>query len=81
MQNYLKKHGARKCEANAVIPIHKEARKLCKAAIEKYLGDDAPDRFEKRADDRDAEFDEIREKIGLMKHIKKAVKALNDYDG
>lgn len=38
VQEYLKTVGRRKCEANALLKIRPVAKKLCRFAIEKYLG-------------------------------------------
>jgi hypothetical protein len=45
VQDYIVKYGVRKCEANALVVRPKEARKLCRAAIIKYLHDGAKARF------------------------------------
>jgi len=39
--------GIRKCEANALVVIPKEAQQLCRDAIEDYLKPDAEQRFKK----------------------------------
>lgn len=38
VQEYLRKIGARKCEANALVVRRQQAEELCRQAIEKYLG-------------------------------------------
>jgi hypothetical protein len=64
LQDYLSEIGERKCEANAVVTMPDAARELCKEAIEKYLGEDAVDRFEaKRQAVRD-QFEEYLERTG-----------------
>jgi hypothetical protein len=49
VKNYLAKYGARKVEANALVVIPTEGRKLCQDSILKWLGSDerAPERFER----------------------------------
>jgi len=47
VQNYIKDFGIRKCEANALVVIPKEAQQLCRDAIEDYLKPDAEQRFKK----------------------------------
>jgi hypothetical protein len=42
VQNYIKQFGARKCEANALVVRPAEGRALCRAAITKYVAEDAP---------------------------------------
>lgn len=41
VQEWLEVVGSRKCEANAIIIRPKEAQRICRDAIEKYLGKDA----------------------------------------
>ncbi len=48
VQEYLKKYGARKCEANALVIRPEAGRELCLESIQKYLGEDAEERFEER---------------------------------
>lgn len=48
MQQYLRTVGVRKCEANAIVVLPEVAQNLVRAAIEKYLGEDAADRFKKK---------------------------------
>lgn len=38
VQDYIKAHGAKKVEANALVVVPNKARDLCRSAIEKYLG-------------------------------------------
>ena len=77
-QEYLKRVGVRKCEANAIIPYPDIAREICKEAIEKWLGEDALDRF---AEKRQAIVDKVssfRRDIGLDKVIKDALETLDE---
>lgn len=47
VQSYLAKYGVRKVEANALVIIPQEGRKLCEDSILRWLGDSsAPERFE-----------------------------------
>lgn len=48
VQDYLKKIGARKCEANAIVTNPTSARNLIRGVIEKYLGVDAITRFDRK---------------------------------
>jgi hypothetical protein len=47
VQDYLKKYGARKVEANALVARHEAGRRLCREAIEKYIDPDGVKRYEK----------------------------------
>jgi hypothetical protein len=48
VQNYLKRYGARKVEANALLKNPEKARALCRQAILKYVPGDAVERYERR---------------------------------
>lgn len=50
VQEYLSKHGARKCEANAIMPHPRKARNLVENTIIGYLGEDALKRFQDKHD-------------------------------
>lgn len=75
LQEYLKKIGERKCEANALVVAPEEGMRICEEAIIKYVGGDALQRFElKRQKVRD-DFQEfldntnVEEKIDEIKNI------------
>lgn len=59
LQKYLKTIGKRKCEANSIVTKPVEARLLCKIAIEKYLGTDAPTRFRAKRQEVKDEFEKF----------------------
>jgi hypothetical protein len=48
VQEYLKRFGARKVEANALVVRPAESRELCRQAILSYLPEDAPRRYGER---------------------------------
>ena len=52
VQGYLAKHGARKCEANALVVNPQAGRDLMRATILKYLSPNAPDRYQERLQER-----------------------------
>lgn len=56
VQEWINTVGRHKCEANAIIIRPKEARQICRNAIEKYLGKDAKKRIGKKDN-------EVRERI------------------
>jgi hypothetical protein len=58
VQEYLRKFGARKVEANALVVRLRESRQLCLEAILKYLPEDALDRYQGR-------LNEAREQVRL----------------
>jgi hypothetical protein len=47
VQNYLKKYGPHKVEANALVAHHEAGRQLCRDAILKYIDPDGIKRFER----------------------------------
>lgn len=73
VQDYLKKYGTRKCEANALVVKPNEGKELCKQVIEKHLGEDAQDRFQERRDEIIQIVSEFRERTGLDESIQKAI--------
>lgn len=50
VQSYLKRFGARKVEANALVVRPSEGRELCRQAILKYIPDDALDNYRDKLD-------------------------------
>ena len=78
VQEYLRNHGARKLEANAIVSIPDRARELCRNAIEEYVGLDALGRFEvKRQEIRD-ELSNFRERTGLDEAIENAIRLIDE---
>ena len=78
VQEYLKKVGVRKCEANALVIRPDQGRALCRKAIQGFLGEDALDRFQVK---RQAVIDEVvdfRQRTGLDKAINAALKLIED---
>jgi len=78
VQEYISKYGVRKVEANTMVQVSKEARQLCRDTIEKYLGDDALQRFEtKRQEIRDI-TNEFRDRTGLTESIREAIELIEE---
>jgi len=73
VQEYIKKFGARKCEANAIVVIPKIARKFVDDIIKRYLGKDAEERFLAKRQAIRNEVQKFRRKTGLDKSLKKAL--------
>jgi hypothetical protein len=65
VQKYLKKYGARKVEANAMVAHHEAGRQLCREAIEKYIDPNGIKRYEKELKRRQHEVK--KELPGAMK--------------
>ena len=78
VQDYLKKYGVRKCEANAILPIRKKAIKYCEAIITKYLGDDPFSVYDEAMKDRKEEVLELMEVIDLKPRIQAIIEDLRE---
>ena len=65
VQHYLGKFGVRKCEANAIVKNPAIGRALCSTTIEKYLGEDAKERFNMKQDDINNDFSNLRSSINI----------------
>jgi len=78
VQEYIKKFGIRKCEANAIVTIPETARDFVDDTIKEYLGRDAEERFKaKRQEIRD-EVQEFRRKTGLDITLQKALELIDN---
>jgi hypothetical protein len=78
VQEYMRRYGAKKCEANAIVPLPGEARFLVENTIISFLGDDALARFEMKMKEVKNEMDKIRIKTGLKETIERAIQLIND---
>jgi hypothetical protein len=78
VQEYLKAIGERKCEANAIVTMPKESKKLVRGVIESYLGKGSRARFEKKRQAVRNEFNEFLDRTGMMTSINNALKIIND---
>lgn len=80
VQEYLKKFGERKCEANAIVPIPDVARSFVEEEIKKWIGEDALDRFKSLRDEADKGLMEIFNKSGASEHVDKAIMSIDEFD-
>lgn len=71
VQQYLKKVGARKCEANAVVTTPDVARQLMRDTIEAYVGKGAIKRFEKKRKAVENEYKQHLDNTGLLEPIER----------
>ncbi len=78
VQKYIQQFGKRKCEANAIVPMPKEARKLVEDAIISFVGEEAIYRFAKHRLQVKATMNNIRERVGLTKILKEAIKLIDE---
>lgn len=78
VQQYLKKVGRRKCEANAIVVVPEMGRQMCERAILRYLGADARDRFEARKQETRDKIGEIMDQVKIRKPLINALKRLRN---
>ena len=78
VQSYLAEIGERKCEANALVVIPAQARQLCREAIEKYVGEDAVDRFKARWQEVSDKMEVVRENAKLRDSVEEAIKMIDE---
>lgn len=76
VQTYLRNHGKRKCEANALVINPAAGRELMRSAIEVWIGEEALGRFEDRRVTFAHQFNDFRVRTGLTEAIKGALDTL-----
>jgi hypothetical protein len=59
VQDYIAAYGVRKWEANSIVAAAEKGQQMCREAIEKYLGQDALQRFKKRRQDTIKRFEDL----------------------
>lgn len=77
LQEYLKKYGVRKCEANAIVPMPKEAKILVESVIIGYLGRNADRRFRDKREKVNKTVRDFRDKTGLTQALQKALNLID----
>ena len=77
VQDYIKKYGVRKCEANAILIAKEAGRKLCRDAIEKYIGHDSLERFEERRQEIRNIVNDFFKRTELDKTLRKGIDLIN----
>jgi hypothetical protein len=63
VQDYIRRFGKKKCEAEALLAKPQAGRNLCRRAIEKYIDHDGVDEFEQGRDEKREELREQLKKI------------------
>lgn len=78
--NFVQQYGVRKCEANAVLRATARplAIQLCRDTIEKYLGTDALERFERKREAIRQRLSEFKDRTGLGDAITEALRVLDE---
>ncbi len=78
VQRYIKRFGVRKCEANAIVPMPKIARKFVEDVIKEYLGSDSEERFLAKRQSIREEVQSFRKKTGIDKALKTALRIMDN---
>lgn len=78
LQDYIRKFGVKKCEANAIVPMPKVAREFVEETIISYVGDDALERFEKKREAVLTEQRDFKEETGLQDALQKAMDIIDE---
>lgn len=67
---YIEKYGIRKCEANAILPIRKIAIEQCEKTIQKYLGVNPFEVYNKKVKKNRNEVTKLMRSINFKKEIR-----------
>ena len=78
LQKYLKQFGAKKCEANAIIPIPDIARKFVEDVIISFLDSNALIRFSDKRKKVIEQLSEFKERTGLDIALQNALDIINN---
>jgi len=76
VQQYLKKVGRRKCEANSIIVVPDKGKQMCKIAVQEILGEDALGRFAKRRKEVRKKIVEVMDAVDVREAIEEAIRKL-----
>lgn len=71
--DYIEKHGVRKCEANAILPFRQIAIKQCEDIIQKYLGDNPFEVYNKKVKKNRNEVTKLMRTINFKKEIRSLI--------
>jgi hypothetical protein len=71
VKSYLKEIGERKCEANAIVTTPTKAEELITQEIQRWLGEDALERFAKKVERVQQEYNTVLEETDLITPINK----------
>ncbi len=73
VQDWLRRIGERKVEANALVRAPEAGRELCRQSIERYLGEEALERFQAKRDAVKAKMDALDAETGVLEAIQQAL--------
>lgn len=78
VQEYIKTHGIRKCEANAIVPYPDLARNLVTEAIIRHIGPDAEQRFATKLNAVKKEIHAFKKKTKLNNALQNALDLIDN---
>jgi len=78
VQNWLDEIGVRKVEANALVTDPEAGRALLRDTVERYLTDDAEQRYEEIQDESKKELLSKLSQLGIESELEAAVQELED---
>lgn len=71
VKSYIGNYGVRKCESNVLVTNPSSARTMCENKILEYLGNDAPERFNKKREKVRRDYEGVLQESGLKDNISK----------
>ena len=74
---YIDKYGVNKCEANAILPIKKIAINQCEEVIQKYLGNNPFEIYDKKIKENQEKVSKLMEDVDFKERIQNL---MNDID-
>ena len=80
VKRYVKEYGYRKVEANAIVVNPVAGRKLCRDAIESYMGPTALIRFEELKDKTIASYETVMNDAEIFEPLNDALELLQDIE-
>lgn len=80
VKNYIEKYGVRKCEANAILPIRDFAKQDCEEAIQKYLGTNPHENYEKEMSKTRKEIKAMLKTINYKERIQEIMNEIKEFD-
>jgi len=80
VQDYIKKYGVRKCEANAILTIRKESQLHLASTIIKYLGNECFDEYNKELKKNRKEVRIILKNVNFRKRISRILRDIFELD-
>lgn len=80
VKDYIEKYGVRKCEANAILPLRDFAKQDCEEAIQKYLGLNSHEKYEKGLEKTKREIKAMLKTINFKNRIKDIMNEIEEFD-